>query len=82
MYDQVTKTDDTPTGEGNYCMLEESTFSNTYESVSADMYSEIKKPVVQVSRTVTALFLVLKHVFWVSYQSYFLSYGLHNMAYV
>ena len=52
MYDQVTKVEDSPTGEGNYCMLEESTFSDTYESVSADTYSEVKKPVVQVKHSV------------------------------
>ena len=53
MYDQVTKADDKVEGS-NYCMLEESTFSGTYESISADrdMYSEVKstqKSVVQVN---------------------------------
>ena len=40
-------------GGGNYCMLEESTFSDTYESISAGTYSEVKAqrkpPVVQVT---------------------------------
>ena len=50
MYDQVTKADDKVEGS-NYCMLEESTFSGTYESISADrdMYSEVQKSVVQVN---------------------------------
>ena len=47
MYDEVgtPKTTDRDTGKGgNYCMLEESTFSDTYESVSAGTYSEVKAP--------------------------------------
>ena len=36
--------------EGNYHELAESTFTNTYESVSAGVYSEVQKPLAKVGK--------------------------------
>lgn len=45
MYEDVVNSKSVNTGnEGNYCELAESTFSETYESLTAEPYSEVMTP--------------------------------------